>query len=139
MARDISRGINVTQSLIALGEGYLLHGNLKDAAVFAGVVALSNLVSSNGLIASNATTEKYVVEPAIGAVLAVGAFGYMGKKNLMKRGVEAFLISGSSAGVNMYAMNWTLYGNTTPNVNAYAAARSQAVAENRSLQSTVIS
>lgn len=138
MARDISRGINISQSLIAMAEGYLLHGNFKDALLFGGAVAISNLASSNGMIATNATTEKYVVEPAIASVLVAAGASYMGKKNVMKRAVEGFLVGGSSAGLNMYALNFTLYGNKTPNVNSYAAARSQAVAENRGLQSTVI-
>lgn len=121
-----SRGINVTQLVIAGLEDYILHGDMKSALIMAGSVGVSNLVSGNGPLIYNAVVEKFVAEPVVAGALNALAGNYMGRKNPMKRFTEGFIIGSSSAGLNMAALKFTDYGPPFPESNFYNIARTNA-------------
>jgi len=123
-----SRGINITQLVIAGIEDFILHGDMKSALIMAGSVGLSNLVASgpNEYFFKSALVEKFVAEPVVAGALNALAGNYMGRKNPMKRFTEGFIIGSSSAGLNIAALKFTDYGPPFQESNAYNIARTNA-------------
>lgn len=110
-----SVGINIPQVLVAGVEASLMGSNMKNAAIIAGSVGLSNLLPSypQSMYWGSASC-KFLVEPAIAGIL----YSLSGKlissgekeKSMLKKFVKGFLIGSSSA-----AVGGALYGATMAN------------------------
>lgn len=106
-----SVGFNVPQILVAGIEASLMGSSMKNAAIVAGAVGVSNLLPAySGTANWGSSTEKYIAEPILAGVL-YSVSGYLIKgdkqKSLLKKFMKGFLIGSSSA-----AVSGGLYGAT---------------------------
>jgi len=97
--------LNVSQIILALVEGYAVSENFKKAMVYGASVGISNLLPGD-LIDSDASTQKYVVQPvAAGALVVLGSMLLKSDGNKVKNFSNGFIIGSSSAGLaNSLAM-----------------------------------
>lgn len=98
--------LNVSQIILALVEGYAVSENFKKAMVYGASVGISNLLPGD-LIDSDASTQKYVVQPiAAGALVVLGSMLLKSDGNKVKNFSNGFIIGSSSAGL---ANSLTMY------------------------------
>jgi hypothetical protein len=97
--------LNLSQIILALVEGYAVSENFKKAMVYGASVGISNLLPGD-LIASDVSTQKYVVQPvAAGALVVLGSMLLKSDGNKVKNFSNGFIIGSSSAGLaNSLAM-----------------------------------
>lgn len=97
-----SSGINIPQLLVAAAEAYLLGYDLKYGSALVASIALSNLVpSAISQWSMSASTEKYIVEPALASALCyISTHIIKGKKKPHKFALMGFIAGSSSAAIS---------------------------------------
>lgn len=127
--------LNVSQGLIAAIEGYIISGKFDQALLYGGstllATSLGGYVPNIQMLGNNAVSEKQLQEPLVaGVIAALGqyAFGVKGeshdaKHKYFKTGAKAFIITGSSAGLNELLAIKSVGGNSYAQAREVLAAR----------------
>lgn len=119
-----SVGINIPQIIVAGIEAAGLGANMKDAAILAGCVGISNLLPAYGASkAWGSASEKYIAEPLLAGALFTAASAFMkSDKNLVKAFAKSVIIGSSSAGIAGALYSATMAKERVPSMYSYRGA-----------------
>lgn len=99
-----SVGINIPQAIIAGIESAAMGSSMKNSALMAVSVGVSNLVPAYANDGSwGSGTEKYIVEPIVSGILYTIASHFVSKgekDKMLKKFVQGFIVGSSSAAVS---------------------------------------
>lgn len=133
---------NISQGLIAALEGYIISGKMDQALLYGGstfiATAISDQIPSYLLLGSGAVIEKQLQEPFGAGVLAllgqylfsVKGESHDAKHKYVKTFAKAFIITGSSAGLNEVIASKVIGGNSYSQARDALAAKKAAAPEN---------
>lgn len=126
---------NISQGLIAALEGYIISGHMQGALLYGGstliATGLGDYIPSSiaGSMGSGAVYEKQLQEPLAASVLAlIGEYLFKIKSENAKHKYakvfgKAFIITGSSAGINELIANKAIGGSGYQQAREVLAAR----------------
>lgn len=133
---------NVSQGLIAAIEGYIISGKFDQALLYGGstfiATGINDYIPDSMILGSGAVSEKQLREPIYSSLLAllgqwafsVKAESHDMKHKYFKTAAKAFIITGSSAGVNEVIASKVIGGNSYAQAREILAAKKAAAPEN---------
>lgn len=103
-------GLNIGQGVLAALLGYLVDEKFQSAMVYGGATLLSTALP--GYYIKNVLAEKYIAEPILSGVLAVGGMHLMGhKSDHLEHFGKGATIGAGSAGIYTAFLSMSSYNN----------------------------
>lgn len=142
---------NVSQGLIAALEGYIISGKFDQALLYGGstfiATGVNDYIPNSMLFGSGAVSEKQLQEPLVSSLLAllgqylfkVKGESHDAKHKYFKTAAKAFIITGSSAGLNEVIASKVIGGNSYAQAReALAAKKVAAPTQNYRVESNIL-
>lgn len=143
--------LNISQGIIAAVEGYVITGKFDQALLYGGstlvATAIGGYVPALPMLGSSVVAEKQLQETLASAIIAMAgqwAFKVKGesgdsKHKYLKTGAKAFIITGSSAGLNELIATKSIGGNSYAQAREVLAAKRVAQPQgNYRVESTIV-